>query len=130
MIDILLDTNVIIYFVHGLAQGKPLFDALQTERVNFGISVVSETELLAKLQLDPQEQIAIEECVDQLAKVEVNSYIARVAASYRRTHQVALADAFIAATAKYLDLPLWTYNIKDFKKLPGILAITPTITSV
>jgi predicted nucleic acid-binding protein len=40
--------------------------------------------------------------------------------SYSLSHSVCLADALIAATAKELELPLLTGNVKHYRPLPGI----------
>lgn len=124
MIDIIIDTNAIIYFIKGLPQGKFLKDLLGQNRIKFGISTVTETELLAKPNLTDEEKIIIEECLSYFSIIEINSHIARIAALYRR-QKLALGDAYIAATAKYLDVPLWTYNINDFKKINNIVVSLP-----
>jgi predicted nucleic acid-binding protein len=40
--------------------------------------------------------------------------------NYRLSHNLALPDAIIGATAIYYQMPLFTYNHKDFKFLPDI----------
>ena len=40
--------------------------------------------------------------------------------AYRLSHGLALPDAVIGATAIYYQIPLLTYNRKDFKFLPEI----------
>ncbi len=39
---------------------------------------------------------------------------------YRLSHNLALPDAVIGATAIFYQMPLFTYNRKDFKFLPNI----------
>lgn len=124
MIDIILDTNTIIYFVKGLPQGIFLKNFLDKNRIKFGISVVTETELLAKRNLSNEEKIIIEECLSYFTIIEINSHIARIAALYRQLN-LALGDSFIAATAKYYDVPLWTYNLKNFDKIPSLIVSLP-----
>lgn len=125
MIDSILDTNVIIYFVQGLPEGKKLLTALDNPRLRFGISVVTETELFAKQNLSEDVHVIIEEIVSFFQIVEMNSHIARIAAIYRKNYRMKLGDAIIAATAKYLDIPLWTYNVKDFKRIPNLVVLEP-----
>ena len=40
--------------------------------------------------------------------------------TYSLSHSVSLADALIAATAKDLELPLLTGNVKHYRPLPGV----------
>jgi len=40
--------------------------------------------------------------------------------TYSASHRLALPDGFIAATAVTTGLPLFTYNIKDFKFIKGL----------
>jgi len=40
--------------------------------------------------------------------------------NYRLSHGLALPDAVIGATAIYYQIPLYTYNQKDFRFLPEI----------
>jgi hypothetical protein len=39
---------------------------------------------------------------------------------YGKSHNLALADALIAATAMVTDLKLLTYNLKDFRFISGL----------
>jgi predicted nucleic acid-binding protein len=39
---------------------------------------------------------------------------------YVLSHQLGIPDALIAATALIYDLELRTYNLKDFRFIPGI----------
>ena len=39
---------------------------------------------------------------------------------YKLSHGLDMPDSLIAATAIELDLTLFTYNIKDFRFIPGI----------
>ena len=45
--------------------------------------------------------------------------------TYALSHGLALPDSIIAATAIEMDLPLFTYNIKDYKFIKGLLLYTP-----
>lgn len=125
MLDIILDTNVIIYYSHGFPNGEKLLMSLDNPRLRVGISVITEAELLAKHDLSEMEHIILEDITSLFKKIDVNSSIARTAAMYRKNYRMKLADACIAATAKYFDIPLWTYNIKDFAQLTNVHVIQP-----
>ena len=45
--------------------------------------------------------------------------------SYALSHGLALADSIIAATAIEMDLPLFTYNIKDYQFIDGLFLYKP-----
>ncbi len=125
MITEIIDTNILIYFVLGKPEGKWLLEQLRAGRSSLGISVVTENELFSKPGLQEEEKIFLEECLLHFSKIDVNSTIVRWAALYRSRYRIALADALIAATARYLDVPLVTYNIKDFKNISGLYIQAP-----
>lgn len=124
MIDIILDTNNIIYYSKGLPQGKIIADLMKTD-LRFGISTVTEAELLAKPGLIEEEQIIIEESLKMFESIPVSSEIAKWAGYYLSQYNISLGDALIAATARSYDLPLWTYNVKDFQKMSGLRVAEP-----
>jgi tRNA(fMet)-specific endonuclease VapC len=39
---------------------------------------------------------------------------------YHLSHGLKIPDAIIAATARYHDIPLYTFNLRDFKFIPDI----------
>lgn len=125
MVNIILDTNVIIYFVQALSYAEPLHKALKQKTVKFGISTITEIELFAKPGLAIEERVALEESLYLFTSLEVNSYIAKISAHLSSRYHMSLPDATIAATAKYYDLPLWTYNLKDFKNIPNLVVMEP-----
>jgi predicted nucleic acid-binding protein len=49
-------------------------------------------------------------------------YISR----FRLSHNLQIPDAIIAASAVTFDLPLFTYNLKDFQFIPDIRLYTPS----
>jgi hypothetical protein len=42
---------------------------------------------------------------------------------YALSHGMGIYDAIIAATCLVYDLPLWTYNKKDFKYIDGLILL-------
>ena len=53
-------------------------------------------------------------------EIDVDRSIAEVGGRLRRTHEIALPDALIAATALHHQLILVTRNTKDFETIPGL----------
>ena len=45
--------------------------------------------------------------------------------AYTHSHGLALPDSLVAATAIVMNLPLFTYNIKDYKFIDGLLLYKP-----
>jgi predicted nucleic acid-binding protein len=127
MVNIILDTNIIIYFIQGKPEGKLLANLLKQHQIKFGISTITEMELYAKPDLNEPEKILIEECLTNFNIIDVNSTIARIAAYYRKNFNIHHGDNIIVATAKYFDVPLWTYNTKDFAKLSDVIVTPPTL---
>ncbi|MBK9015783.1 MAG: PIN domain-containing protein [Saprospiraceae bacterium] len=41
--------------------------------------------------------------------------------AYRLSHDLKLPDALIGAMSVVYQIPLFTYNVKDFKYLPGLV---------
>lgn len=120
MVQGIVDTNVVIYFSRGLPDGDWLKHELKIHPKKFGISVITEAELFAKAHLEAEERMMLDQCLLEFVIVPTDSTIARWAALYRARYKMKLADALIAATARTLDLPLWTYNTRDFEKITGI----------
>jgi predicted nucleic acid-binding protein len=59
----------------------------------------------------------------QLLKLQLNSF-----QDHRLSHSLALADAFIAAAAKILDIELFTYNVKDYKFINQLNLVLPEVS--
>jgi predicted nucleic acid-binding protein len=45
---------------------------------------------------------------------------------YRLSHNLEIPDAIIAAVSVVYNIPLFTYNVKDFKFIPGLTLYEPT----
>jgi predicted nucleic acid-binding protein len=51
---------------------------------------------------------------------EITSESIELFVSFRLSHNLAIPDCFIAATANVMGLELFTYNVKDFKFINGL----------
>ncbi|NPA67112.1 MAG: type II toxin-antitoxin system VapC family toxin [Chlorobi bacterium] len=92
---LIADTNIILYILGG---NEKL--AKKTDKKNIYISFITELELLSYGKFENKE-------------IKENTI------KIRKKYSVKLPDAIIAATSKYLDLPLITAD-KDFKKIKDI----------
>lgn len=121
MTDYLLcDTCVIIDFMNGRSQ--ILNELIKTEKPLF-INSIIEMELLQGAR-DKKELRIIESKLCSFRLLDMQQSILDLATQnirhYRLSHNLALPDAVIAATATFYQIPLFTYNLKDFRFLADV----------
>lgn len=109
--SLLLDTNVILYFLNGDETLIPLFEGR-----NLIISIITETELLGYSELSDEELNKTEEFLEICTIINLDTTIKKEAISLRRNEKLKLPDAIILATANSLKIPLITADT-DFKKV-------------
>ena len=121
MTDYLLcDTCVIIDFMNGRSQ---VLNNLINKKTTLFINSIIEMELLQGAR-DKNELHIIENKLHSFRLLNIQQDIFDLATqyirNYRLSHNLALPDAIIGATAVFYQMPLFTYNRKDFKFLPDI----------
>lgn len=121
MTDFLLcDTCVIIDFMNGRSQ--VLNELIDNETTLF-INSIIEMELLQGAR-DKKELRIIQNKLHAFRLLNMQQDIFDLATDHVRkyclSHSLALPDAVIGATAIFYQMPLFTYNRKDFKFLPNI----------
>ena len=109
--DFLVDTNVLIQLVNG---DEAIADFLNGKIIF--VSFISEMELLSKPGLTSENIKVLQALIDNCVLVDFNHEIKSEAIKLRRSFKLKLPDAIIAATSRYLRLPLLTAD-KDFKKI-------------
>jgi len=116
-----IDANIIIAYLAGDRKVVEAVSGWRREgRVLFLPSVV-ETEVLSFSEWIDDELIITEKFIyENFTSVSFDRNIARIAAGIRRETKLKFPDAAIAATAIFLQTPLVTRNIKDFKKVPRL----------
>ncbi len=107
------DTNFLIDVHQGLEKTEPFLDGTAI------VSVISEIELLGWHLLSKEQKISLESLLNDCVIIELNSEIKRIAISIRQKFKIKTPDAIIAATSKFLQIPLVTSD-KDFKSIPDI----------
>jgi len=118
----LLDTNVALYLLGGrLAEPLPAG--------TYGVSVISEMELLAWPSLTTEEEEKVRGFLDQLVICELTPSIRARAVQLRRQKQLKLPDAIVCATAIEFGVDLWT-NDTSLAKVPGLTCRTAKLSSV
>lgn len=117
----LLDTNVALYLLGGRL-------AVPLPAGTYGVSVITEMELLAWPSLTSEEEKNVREFLRQLVVCELTPPIRDRAVQLRRVHQLKLPDAVVCATALEFGVELWT-NDKTLAKVADLtcrsVALTP-----
>lgn len=117
---LLCDTCVIIDFMSGRSQA---LDELMKNDVTLFINSIIEMELLqgARNSVDLRR---IEKKLTAFRLLNMQQIIFDLATQFirdfRLSHGLLLPDAVIGATAIYYQMPMFTYNRKDFDYLPAI----------
>ena len=113
---ILLDTNIIIELFKGNPETINLLESINEE--NFSISIITSMELYYGA-LNKRELNVIKKFLKNFELLPINEKISIISLDliekYSKSHGLEIPDALIAATAIYYDIPLLTYNKKDFK---------------
>ncbi len=113
---ILLDTNIIIELFKGNSETINLLKSINEE--NFSISIITSMELYYGA-LNKRELNIIKKFLKNFELLPINEKISKISLDliekYSKSHGLEIPDALIAATAIYYDIPLLTYNRKDFK---------------
>ena len=104
----LLDTNVALYLL-----GGRLAEPLPTG--SYGVSVITEMELLAWPSLTTEDEEKVREFLSQLVICELTLPIRARAVQLRREQRLRLPDAIVCATAIEFGVELWTNDASMFK---------------
>jgi predicted nucleic acid-binding protein len=107
------DTNFLVAVHEGKKHVEPFLDGAVI------VSVISEIELLGWYKIKPEEKQMIRSLLDDCILFELTSDIRKIAIEIRQQVRIKTPDAIIAATSKYLQIPLVTSD-KDFKIIPGL----------
>ena len=111
---LLLDTNILLYLLNG---DETLADLLTGKRPY--ISFVTELELLSFQKLKSAEKRKILKLIDNCTIIDVNASIKDLTINIRQNNNLKLPDALIAATSKYLQIPLLSAD-NDFEKVKSL----------
>ena|ERR1044072_8524793 len=106
-----VDTNILIFLLNGDKNLLPLL-----EDSSISISVISEIELYCSKKLTLDDEDIIRRLILQTKVIELNPELKQEIIYFRKKYEIKLPDAFVAATASYLRLPLITSD-KIFKKI-------------
>lgn len=109
--NLLLDTNIILYYLDGDDTLEPL---LVDNKLY--VSVISEMELLGYPSFDKQELSAVQNFLAFCIVEGISDKIKKQAIYLRREIRLKLPDAIIMATSLAMDIPIISAD-NDFKKV-------------
>ncbi len=120
---IVVDTNILIEI---LKANKQTIEIIQTFDEELVISSVSVMELyygaINKAELKKLEKFVANFRVEHLNE-EVSRQSTALVKTYAKSHGLDIPDCLIAATALVLGGKLFTYNVKDFRYIAGLVLV-------
>ncbi|RLC10267.1 MAG: type II toxin-antitoxin system VapC family toxin [Deltaproteobacteria bacterium] len=123
---LLCDTCVIIDYING---NSTLLSDLKERHFILFVNSVIEMELLQGAH-DKEELKKIGQKLNTFRRLEISQDILYIATTlirkYSLSHNMQLPDSVIAATASVYDVPLLTYNTRDFKYIPDVKILKPS----
>ncbi|MCK9462262.1 MAG: type II toxin-antitoxin system VapC family toxin [Proteobacteria bacterium] len=120
----LLDTNVLIGFLGGAKWAADFFERTSAKKPEYLVSAVTRMELLGFPGITEEEEGRVAALLARLEPVPIDTQVEEAAISLRRTGNLKLPDAIIAATALTRKAALVTAD-EDFKKVPDLEVVNP-----
>lgn len=109
-VDFIADTNFLIYVHEGNNIIEPFLE------YNFGISFISEVELLGFNGITKSEEIKLSQLISDCFIIEWNVKIKEKTIQLRRKYNIKLPDAIVASTSLVYGIPLVTAD-KGFSRI-------------
>jgi predicted nucleic acid-binding protein len=118
---VLVDTNVIIEAFKGTQETIELLESIGLK--NLVVSTITQMELYIGA-LNKNELNLIRNRLKNIKILDINKKISQKGAelvyNYSKSHNLDIPDSIIAATALIHNIPLLTYNLRDFRFIPGL----------
>ncbi len=115
-----LDANAIIYYAGNDEAAVATIQPLIASRTAIYVPTIVIVEVFST-QLSGHERAAIETILTTTQIVPLYEHIARTAAELRHTYRTKLPDVAIAATALVTGSTLLTRNVRDFRRISGLM---------
>jgi len=123
---VLCDTNVFIHFFNGNEETINVLKELGNKRVLIPSVTVME---LYQGMGNKNELIDMKKKIKHYSILHFNGDVSRLAIEYINAFSLSqnlqIPDAIIAASAVTFNLPLYTYNLKDFRFIPNLELYQP-----
>ena len=130
--SLLIDTDVLIDFFDKTKKNyqiaKEAFSDFSDRNVEPCISIISSIEMIqgSKNNLEKNKILKHLEPFEVISISEETCTVTRdLIIAYSSSHGLLMGDAFIAATALYLDFQLFTFNRKDFRFIKNLKLYEP-----
>ncbi len=118
---VLCDTNVFINFFNGNEETIDIFKKLGDKRILIHSVTVME---LYQGMSNNTELNRMKKKIKNYSILHFNTDVSTLTIEYinrfKLSHNLQIPDAIIAASAVTFNLPLFTYNLKDFQFIPDI----------
>ncbi len=121
----LIDSNILIYFITASAPDDVLINIKKILVSSFFISIITKIEVLGWNKHTEESYRMTDELLKFGTIIPVDEAVAAYAIHLRRTINIKLPDAVIAATSIILSVTMIRRNFKDFNSVKGIEIINP-----
>jgi predicted nucleic acid-binding protein len=117
---IVIDTDIIIWILRGNKEIKEMFKkTIKQTKGSIFVTPIQLAEIYAGIR--EKEKIDTEIFLDSFSILNIDVKIGKLAGEfmnkYQKSHNIAINDALIAASAKIHGLRLWTLNKKHYPML-------------
>jgi predicted nucleic acid-binding protein len=123
---LLCDTNIFISAFNGRQNTIDQLDKIGLDEIV--LSAVTVMELFQGMG-NKEELAQMKKKIKYYDVVQIDEEVSRKAIefieSYKLSHGLSIPDAIIGATSVVHQIPLYTYNIRDFDFLPGVILYQP-----
>jgi len=118
---ILCDTNIFIHAFNGNRESVEQLEIIGLNKIV--LSAITLMELYQGMA-NKNELAQMKKKLRYYDTIHVDSHISKMAIElierFKLSHGLQIPDAIIGATAIIYDIPIYTYNIKDFNFMPNI----------
>lgn len=126
---VIFDTNILIDHLRGHPEAVTRVKEAEEGKIYGIISAITVLELYAAPKMTSYRLVNLKTLLEIFECIAVENDIAQKAgemlARYRASHGLDPLDSIIAATTVIQDAVLFTTNIKHFKYIEGLVALSP-----
>lgn len=112
--SLIIDTNIALYLLSG---NEWLANNLNGSHIY--LSFITELELLGYKNISAAEQRNVKQFISECTIIDINDAIKKYVVEIRKAQSMKLPDSIIAATALYLEMPLFTAD-KEYKRISDL----------
>jgi len=117
-VNLLLDSNIFIYWLNGSQKAAQI---LWENNIHY--SIITEIEVKGHISFVTDEQkMKFQRVLNRFTKIYINDEIKDLAIEYKAQYHLKTPDAIIAASAKYLKIPLITGD-KKVQRVENIITV-------